>query len=437
MKRQIFVFTSVVVLFSAAVIGVRMHAQASPKAAGPPNYYAINLGNPGGGAASVGNTINDLGWAMGASNLSGDLTEHATVWLPGSAVDLGTLGGPNSAIVFPNRSNTGEAVGIAETAETQPLGEYWSCALAFFPTITGNTCVGFVWQNGVMKQLPTFGGDNAVASAVNSAGQVVGWAETTYHDPTCNAPQVLQFEAAVWDPSGQIHALPALGSDPDSAAVAINQKGQIVGISGTCSNAVGGYSAIHAVLWQNGHALDLGNIGGHGWNTPVAINDKGEVVGFANTANDVVGGQLQPKFHAFLWTRQEGMVDLGTLSGDVISEATGINNAGQIVGTSYGANFTHPRAFIYQNGKMTPLNSLLVGNTSLSLVVTGDINDQGEITGEAVDTNTGDAPAFLAIPVQAQSPWSHTSASEVPPVEVPYSLHNMILRRHGLAIPSR
>lgn len=433
MKSRALVFTAVVILLSAAATALRLRAQDPP--AGPSHYYVINLGNPGGGTASVGNTINDLGWPMGASNQPGDTSEHATVWAPGTPIDLGTLGGPDSDVVFPNRNTTGEVVGIAETANPQPNGEFWSCALAFFPTIDGHTCLGFTWQNGQMTPLSTLGGDNAVASAVNHAGLVVGWAETTYHDPTCAAPQLLQFKAALWDAAGNIHALPRFGIDPDSAAVAINNRGQIVGISGICSNAVGGYSAIHAVVWQNGQAFSLGNIGGHGWNTPVSINSEGEVVGFADVRGDIVNGQLTPNFHAFLWTRARGMIDLGTLPGDSISEATGINDAGQIVGTSYGAGFTHPRAFIYQNDQMTPLNSLVVGNTTLSLVVTGDINDEGEITGEAVDTSTGAAPAFLAVPLQPDSAWSQQSTLSSAPIAVPETLRETILRRHGLLNP--
>jgi probable HAF family extracellular repeat protein len=434
MKSRALIFAAVAIVFSAVIVTARLHAQDSPQPPGPPHYYVINLGNPGGGSSSLGNAINDLGWAMGASNLPGNVYQHATVWLPGSAADLGTLGGPNSAVPFTIRNNTGEVIGVAETAKPQPNNEAWSCDLAFFATITGDTCLGFVWKNGAMTPLSTLGGDNGFAASVNSAGQVVGWAETNVHDSTCASPQVLQFKATLWDPDGQIHALPQFGNDPDSAAVAINQQGQVVGISGICDNAVGAYSAIHAVLWQNGRVFYLGSIGGHGWNTPVSINDNGEVAGFANASGDIVNGQLTFKFHAFLWTKERGMVDLGTLPGDALSEATGINNEGQVVGTSFGANFTHPRAFIYQDGKMTPLNSLIAGNSTLSLAVTGDINDEGEITGQAIDASTGETPAFLAIPEQSDDGWSQTpanSASETL-IEAPANMREMILRRHGL-----
>ena len=71
--------------------------------------------------------------------------------------------------------------------------------------------------------------------------------------PTCVAPQRLRFRAAVWGPSGQLvrelKPLPGSG-DTTTAATAINDRGQVVGISGICDQAAGRFSAIHAVLWQ-------------------------------------------------------------------------------------------------------------------------------------------------------------------------------------------
>jgi probable HAF family extracellular repeat protein len=388
-----------IVLCSALAVGVRVGAQDQQGSTGPARYRVINLGNPLGGTSSIGNAMNNLGWAMGTSNLPGDTTQHAELWLPGLHLDLGTLGGPNSAVVFANRSNRGQIVGIAETADMDPLSETWSCAGAFFPTTTQHICLGFVWQNGAMTALPTLGGYNGFAASVNNLGQVVGWAETAVHDPTCAPPQVLQFEAVIWGPgNGQIQQLPGLSGDPDTAATAINDNGQVVGISGICQNAVGAFSAKHAVMWQNGQAIDLGNIGGHGWNTPTSINNEGQIVGFANQSGDLINGRLALKFHAFLWTKERGMRDLGTLSGDAISEALGINESGQVVGVSYGAGFSHPRAFLWQDGVMTDLNSLIPASSNLTLQVAGDINNRGEITGTAFDSSTKTSPAFLTIP---------------------------------------
>jgi len=397
MRSRTLICATAVVLSIALFVAARLSAQ--DQSSGPARYRVINLGNPLGGSSSAGNAMNNLGWATGVANLPGDATQHAELWLRGLHLDLGTLGGPNSAVIFANHSASGQIVGIAETADMDPLGETWSCAGAFFPTITHHICLGFVWQNGVMTALPTLGGNNGVAASANNLGQVVGWAETAINDPTCVLPQVQQFEAVIWGPGkDQVQQLSPLGTDPDSAATAINDSGQVVGISGICQNAVGAYSATHAVLWDDGRPTDLGNIGGHGWNTPTFINKHRQIVGFANTSGDVVNGKLALKFHAFIWTKERGMRDLGTLPGDAISEALGINEVGQVVGVSYGPGFSNPRAFLWQNDVMTDLNSLVPAGSTLTLQVAGDINDRGEITGAAFDSSTKTNPAFLAIP---------------------------------------
>jgi probable HAF family extracellular repeat protein len=173
---------------------------ARAEQARPPQYHVSQLGSLG-GTTSAGNSINDRGWIAGTSNLAGDATVHASLWRDGAPTDLGTLGtlaGLNSAVLWPVKNNAGMIAGVSETNKVQPLGEAWSCSF-FFPSATGHTCLGFVWQRGVMRPLPTLGGDNGFATGVNQRGQIVGWAENTVHDPTCNLPQVLQFRAVRWD----------------------------------------------------------------------------------------------------------------------------------------------------------------------------------------------------------------------------------------------
>lgn len=398
MKFRTLAYITAMTLFAALVAPVWLTAQNQPEHHGPTHYSVVSLGVPLGGTTSGTAAINNLGWVAGASNLTGDATEHAELWVYGRGLDLGTLGGPNSAVLWPGLNDWGEAVGISDTSHTDPLGESWSCG-AFLPAShSGHTCLGFVWQQGKgMTALPTLGGNNGFATSVNNLGQAVGWAENTTHDPTCVPPQVLQFEAVIWGPRpGQIQQLPNYRGDPDGAATAINNRGQVVGISGICQNAVGDLSAKHALLWQNGNVIDLGNLGGVAWNTPMAINNQGQIVGFSDLAGDDNG--QNPNFHAFLWTQGRGIQDLGALPGDAISEALGINDQGQVVGVSYGAGFSNPRAFIWQNGVMTDLNTLIPANSSLYLQVGQEINDLGVIVGDATDPGNGTNPAFVAIP---------------------------------------
>lgn len=380
--------------------------QQSPGAAmnaigrGEYSGYALTALPSLGGTVAGGNSINELGWVTGFANLAGSGGSHAALWRHETAVDLGTLGGANSGVEWQVENDRGVIAGISETSTNDPLGESWSCS-AFFPT-NGHTCLGFVWKNHAMTPLSTLGGDNGYAAGVNQRGTIVGWAETTFHDPTCLAPNhVLQFLPVTWASNAKrtIHRLKPFGTDPDGAAVAINDAGQIVGISGTCDQQVGRFSARHAVMWERGVARNLGSLGGIAWNTPTAINQSGEVVGFSDLRGDRSGN---PKFHAFFWTRAGGMVDIGTLPGDKYSEALGINDQGVAVGVSYSAGFARSRAFIWQSGKrLENLQALLPPGTTVSLLFANSINDDGQITGGAcVPSASGcsSSPAFLAVP---------------------------------------
>lgn len=416
-----------------AVLAVSVQLAAQNQEHNKPVMYRVsNLGTLG-GTSSGANSINNRNWVTGVANLAGDQTAHATLWLAGSKFDLGTLGGPNSAVSWPVKNNHGVIVGISETAPIDPLGERFSCASFFGTPRTGHSCQGFRWQNGVMTALPTLGGNNSYATGLNNRDQAVGWAENTVHDPTCVHPrQVLQFRAVMWGPkSNQIQELPPLPGDPTSAATAINDKSQVVGISGICDRAVGRFSAAHAVLWQNGVTTDIGNLGGVAWNTPTAINNRGEVAGFSDLPGDQDG---TPNFHAFRWTQSTGIQDLGTLPGDVLSEALGINNQGQIVGMSCTAGFDVCRAFLWQNGAMTDLNTLVSAGPHLSLIFANDINSSGKIVGGAFDASTGQSPAFLAIPRDDDD--DSEAASQAPQVEnnlpkivLPESLRQQLRQR--------
>jgi probable HAF family extracellular repeat protein len=344
------------------------------------------------GGTSRGNAINASGLIAGYSNFS-DGSRHAALWENG-VIDLGTLGGPNSSVPWPGLNHRGTVAGIAETEQIDPLGESWSCA-AFFPSATHHVCRGFVRTNGELHALPTLGGTNGFATAVNNQGQIVGWSETPVHDPTCSAPQVLQFRATLWDAKTltAVELMPLRG-DSTSAATGINERGQVIGISGDCGVAVGAFSARHAVLWEHGAVIDLGNFGGAAWNTPMDINAAGDIVGFSDLAGDQDGISRE---HAFLWTKKDGMRDLGTLDGDLTSEAAGINSRRQVVGISCG--ITVCRAFLWENGLMLPLDTLADIAPNDLLASAQDINDAGQITGRITQASTGRKLAFLATPI--------------------------------------
>jgi probable HAF family extracellular repeat protein len=180
-----------------------------------------------------------------------------------------------------------------------------------------------------------------------------------------------------------------LPGDSDGAATAINDRGDVVGISGICDQAVGRDTARHMVLWKQGRAIDLGNIGGDIWNTPMAINEPGDVVGFANT---LPGEGFN--VHAFYRDHRGGPpIDLGVLPGDSTSQGLGINNHGQVVGLSCGAGSGGCHAFLWQDGVMVDLDKIAPGHASV-ITDAQDINDLGQITGQACATAESDPPCY-------------------------------------------
>jgi probable HAF family extracellular repeat protein len=385
---------------AAALSGTATAAQQSTTHHDTPRYRITILSSLGGNNSRA-NSIDDLGIIGGYSKPAGNAVRHASVWAYGQQLDLGTLGGPNfnSSVAWPVKNNVFLISGISETGAVNPLGETWSCG-AFFAT-SGNICYGFVKSllGGPMLPLyPLAGGLNSYATGTNDFGRTVGWAENGYHDPECapDSDQVLQFKPVYWNfgAGHQPHELPLLSGDTSGAATAINDRGQIVGISGSCDQSVGRATARHAVMWSNGHVADLGNIGGDLWNTPGAINENGDVVGFAGTQPGDTAGDFTRAFAKF---RNRPMQDLGVLyPADFSSTATGINARRQIVG--YSTDGPNTRAFLWQDGRMMDLK-MLAPDFDGQLVLANDIDDFGRIVGRGVDPVTGFIVAFLATPV--------------------------------------
>jgi probable HAF family extracellular repeat protein len=373
---------------------------------------------------------------------------HAFQWQDGVRTDLGTLpGGLNSATVWV--SANGLIAGTSQDGETDPLD----------PGFPEDQAV--LWKNGNIINLGTLpeGGFESGAQAVNSRGQVVGWADNKVPDPYSIAllSSLFNFYAPVYPyqsraflwQNGVMQDLGTLGTGTDAYAMAINEQGQVIGISYTNStpNQVTtpcvpqGSGALiptqDPFLWENGKMIDLGTLGGT-CGLPAWINNLGQVVG----SSDLAGDQ---NAHAFLWTKENGMQDLGTLGGSS-SGPSMINDLGEVVGGSNLPGDNQGDAFLWKNGTMHDLGSLegcafalainarsqVVGNwgdfpncdtgaflwenggpivdlstlisppTDLSVGVIG-INDRGEIAGNA-DNASGIGHAILLIPCDENHP---------------------------------
>jgi hypothetical protein len=348
-------------------------------------------------ANAFATSIDDLGIAAGGYTLTNGAV-NATLWVYGRQIPLGTLGTEPelaSLVQWPVKNVLGLISGISYMNQIDPNKEDWSCSAFLGGNPDFHVCRGFVLDPATqkMRALPTLGGTNGFATGTNNLGETAGWAENTVRDPTCISPQVLQFKPVVWGPrKGAIRELPLIGTDGSGAATALNDRGQIVGISGDCDYAVGAGSAKHAVLWDNGVPVELVNPS-HApyWNTPMMINERGAVVGFAGQPNDPQGLLTKP----FLWTRRDGWIWLPLLAGDVTGTASSINNHGVVIGYSADANGNnHPWVLIHD--KLWNLNDLIDPGSGINgpIVLAFDINDRGEISG-----TTMGGQAVIARPV--------------------------------------
>jgi probable HAF family extracellular repeat protein len=168
----------------------------------------------------------------------------------------------------------------------------------------------------------------------------------------------------------------------DGFTVGLNNRGQVVGGSSVASNPgacyLGGTTEFnnnpdcHPFLWDDGKLIDLkiSTTGGSPANV-VAINEAGEIVG---------GGAFpNAPFDAYLW-RNGVATDLGNL-GDCLSEGSSINSHGQIVGKTHLCDFTFSHAFLWEDGSIVDLDTLIPPESSLRLVWAIAINERGEIAG--------------------------------------------------------
>jgi probable HAF family extracellular repeat protein len=386
------------------------------------SYKVTDLGTMNNGNLGCAMNVNNHGWtevmygtlAPFSDSLFGTLVQgRAAIDIDGLKIDLGTLGGPNSWMNWGQINERGEVVGMAETSVPDPDGED-VCGFG-----TGLTCSPFLWQKGHMSALPTVGGNNGQASAINNRGQIAGFAETATVDSGC-PPFKIELPV-LWEKS-KAQPLPTVGSDPDGAAYGLNDQGQAVGYSGTCP------AALHAVLWQNGTVSALPDLGYPRSNLAWAINDQGQIVGQVRSADGTTK-------YATLW--QNGTItNLGLLPGDFGASASGINHQGQVVGSAWDSNFNWSHGFIWQNGVLTDLNTLFPASSNLYVVMANKINDRGQISGMALVVSGPHANkeihAFLATPVYASVGASVADvARTLPKITLPANVGKQILQRFG------
>jgi probable HAF family extracellular repeat protein len=264
-------------------------------------------------------------------------------------MDIGALT-PNGSSCATDINDTGVVVGgsAAPTGETR----------------------AFVYQNGTITSLGNQG-SSSYAEGINNSGQIAAWANDFNGQYLGSFRYDLQTQ--------QVVNLGSLNGGIITKATSINGSGAVVGF------AVNAEHRGTTFLFSNGAISDLGNVVGFP-NAVGGINDLGQVVGSNNG-----GGYL---FVA------GAVTTLPSLGGNG-STPQAVNNQGQIVGSSWTATGNH--AFVITNGQIVDLNNAIVASSPdkafVTLEVAEDINDNGWILANGLDTRTHRRGTYLLRPV--------------------------------------
>jgi probable HAF family extracellular repeat protein len=313
------------------------------------NIQVTDLGTLG-GEQSVGFAINDSGQVVGISWTSNGGPNHSFLYSNGQMTDLYPFNSQDLITVGPTGINN--------------LGQIASGVIAtdgiYYPAVYDS-------QTGHIATLGSLGGSTSygftgAATAINSSNQAVGY---SYVDGVKR--HAFFYDKGVMQDIG---CFPGDGGACDTYAYALNDRGQVVGSSG------------RAFLYSNGVLTDISPFGSSE-SYARGINNRGQVVGEYLTANHTA-------FHAFLYSRGMFTDISGPDSPDTV--AYGINNNGQAVGSTWvlrrdscrECNDYEPHAFLYENGRLTDLNSLLPSGSEWKLLHAFGINNEGKIVGQGL-----------------------------------------------------
>jgi len=340
--------------------------------------------------------INDAGQVAGVG------ASGALIYSNGVVTSVGTLPGGGQSIAQAI-SATGAVTGFADTGGTDSKGNPITHA--------------FLYADGLMTDLGTLPGVGGSSDGygINTSGEVTG---ADFAPPNASGTQVPH--AFLY--SGGLMA--DIGTFPGGTGAygqAINASGQIAGLAyASDGNA-------HAFRYSSGVIKDLGTLGGT-TSGAVAINDSGLTTGVAATAHDTADAFISDGVT---------MTDLGNLGGapavgNIVSYGWGINASGAVTGYSSvpgtdqaGNSIVH--AFLFSNGVMVDLNSLVEPNDPLQPYVTltqgSGINDAGSIIATGTDSREpGVERVYLLVAAGTPIPPSFSASGTTVAVGTPVTL---------------
>jgi len=330
-------------------------------------YSIKDLGTLG-GSTSLAGGINASGWVAGASSLAGDTTQHAFLYDGSKMKDLGTLGGSNSEAYGINAS--GQVTGWSELPGDQVRH-------------------AFLYDGAKMIDLGAVGGINSEGRGINASGQVAGYSYTELP----GGPEYRPFywgsdpHAFLYDGKTMVDLRTIGGAGDYSVGMGINDSGHVTGWSYSV-----GDPEQYAFVYDGTKMVDLLP---NSYNVGYGINNLGQVTGWGYPNSFLFDGTKIIAIGALYWDGAN-------------SEGHGINNLGQVVGFGYDCAETYTYcvgedAFLYDGSSMFDLNSLIDPRSNWSITDATGINDAGQIAGWSGDLYSGVGHALLLTPLSTSA----------------------------------
>lgn len=266
----------------------------------------------------------------------------------------------------------------------------------------GNQHAFLTGIGGTKFDLGTLGGPNSEASGPNASDAVPILAESSKKDPLgndfCGFGTNLICLPAVWN--GTMTALPTLGGNNGEALV-INSQGQLIG---TAENATKDSTCTppqaldyEAVLWgpNPGLVQELPPLAGDTVGFAFGLNNSGQVVGSTGSCATTPLLPFAYGPHPVRWDNGVPTA-LGNLGGSMLGVGVSINDLGEVVGGSDlpselpGFPFVQVHTTLWSAGGMQDLGTV---GTDFSTLPTW-INNQGQVIGASCD-DQGNCRAYL------------------------------------------
>jgi len=370
----------------------------------PPRYTVTDLGVLPGYARIWAVAVNSRGDVACSASNSGAGTERACVYRGGRLVDLGVPPGftGSEAVGMNSRGDVTGDADLPTSLQTSRYGRGKRSGFAL-PARATATHHAFLYSRGKMQDIGTLPGSaNSMGVGINDRGEIAGYATSYTQSGTSRMHAFFYSHGRMMD----------LGMPPgcvQSEAWGISATGQVVGRCLLTSGLEGPF--LYDSRTRKMTLLAVPAPYTHG--DACQVNDKGEIIGEVSTADCTQ--------HAALW-RGGRMIDLKEPPGEANGGGVGINNSGEAVGScgvkngpagafllflrkhapnvsalqSYPPTPAH--AFVYREGKMQDLNTLIPKDAGWVLTDACGINDRGQIVGNG--EHNGQQRAFLLTPLR-------------------------------------